>query len=504
MSGYIKNNLIVDFDINDIDENTFSVKSKHKWSGTKFNSIEINDYGLNQYDVGLSTDLKNSKTLNSEYFTLDRIGEPNQNGTISYSNYPLTIVDSPTIGKYLKSTGGYLINPFKLHEYGIEYIPRKFNNGFTFELTLYVDDTTFTGTTSNSNFFLSLGTRAEDKFSNTYSGNTSYITSEGATLDNSYKVYDILNLKENTQYLENITTFFETENLYIKNVDQKDFIFEDINDDTFKLVYNNTLLILDTDYTVDLRTKTITLLNIDIKTTDTLTINYYKQIDDTNLVNINLSEIDNSAGNQEYGIENNIIGFRFDKFGKIGYKKVDQNGNIEEYYSDNQAVYENWNHIVITFQPNQTYSENNTEIDDECPLTNPREGTLKIFVNGLLYMKKDDFIEPQFNPYPIDRSKQVGVPYNISWGGGFPGLKHSYNFNGTDDQVPFELNPNNENLIIQNNFDGYFKGGIQKLRIYDNNFTFSNVKYNYDFESDYYNIEYNKGGRLIHINNYIV
>lgn len=502
MGGYIKNNLVIYFNVNDIDEVNFSLQSKHKWNNTKFNNILLNDYGLNQYDIGLTTGLTTNKLYDNDHFILERMGQPDANGNITYTNYAFTIENDGNVGKYLKSTGGYLISPFKLHDYGIEYMPRKFNNGFTFETTLFVDNNTFVNTNINSNIFLTLGVRAEDKFAESYSGNSIYITSENATLDNSYRVYELSDLKENTQYIDQVTTYLIKEDLYIKNDNQIEFIVNNLNSEDFKLLYNNILLIKDVDYTFELRTKTITLINIITLTEDKLSINYYSKIDDIELVNVNLSEIDNYNANKEYGLENNLLSFKFDSQGRIGYRKIDENGKIDEDYSENRAVYSSWNHILITFKPNTL--DPLEEVDDECQLTNPRIGQLNIYVNGLLYFSKNDFVEPLFNPFPVDRSKQIGVPYNLSWGGGFVGLKHSYNFNGNTQNIPYEVNSNNQDLLIENNFDGYFNGGFQKLRIYDKYFTLNEIKNNFDYESNYYNINYNKGGRLININNFTI
>ena len=455
---------------------------------------------MNQYDIGLSTDLKDEKIINNEYLTLERIGEPFLN-SIDYSNYELTIENFPSVGNVLKSNGGYLNNPFKYHGYEIEYLPRQFTNGFTFETTLYVDDYTFSGITDNSNIFLYLGLRAEDKFADSYTGNTVYFTKEGATLDNSYRVYDISNLAENTQNITTVTTVLTTSKLYIKSNGQTDFVVNDLISDDFKLIYNNTLLVKDTNYTVDLRTKTISLVNITTVSTDEIYLNYYKLIDDINLVNIDLSKINNYTTDLEYNIENNVIAFKFDKTGRIGYRKINENRKIEQLYSEEQAVYKGWNHIVITFKQD-SIDFTTTEIEDECPI-NPMNGSLSIFVNGIEYLKKTDFIQPAFNAFPIDKSKQIGVPYNLSWGGGSPGLKNSLNFNGVDDEIPYENNPVNDNLMIQKYFDGYFKGGFNKLRIYNKFFTTLDVKTNYLFESEYYNINYNKGGRIIQVNNFV-
>jgi hypothetical protein len=497
---YIKENLILEFDTNDINVNDLSLISKRKWDSTKVISNELKDYGLNQYDIGLTIDLKEEKTINNEYLTLERIGESFLN-SVDYSNYQLSIENFPTIGKVLMSSGGYLNNPFKYHGYDIEYLPRQFNEGFTFETTLFVNDLTFSGITDNSNIFLYLGLRAEDKFADSYTGNTVYFTKEGATLDNSYRIYDLSNLPENTQNITTVTTALTTLKLYIKSNGQTDFVVNDLISDEIKLIYNSTLLIKDINYTIDLRSKTISLINISTVSTDELYLNYYKLIDDVNLVNIDLSKINNYTTDLEYNVENNVIAFKFDKNGRIGYRKINENRKIEQVYSEEQAVYNGWNHIVITFKPD-SINTTNIETDEDCSI-NSRNGTISIFVNGIEYLKKTNFIEPIFNAFPIDKSKQIGVPYNLSWGGGSPGLKNSLNFNGIDTDIPYQNNSINNNLLIQKNFDGYFKGGFNKLRIYNKFFTISDVKTNYLFESEYYNINYNKGGRIIQINNFV-
>lgn len=58
-----------------------------------------------------------------------------------------------------------------------------------------------------------------------------------------------------------------------------------------------------------------------------------------------------------------------------------------------------------------------------------------------------------------------------------------------------------KNLMIEQNFDSSFIGGIQKLRIYDNALTSSEVLHNIIWESNnspYQNIVINKGGRIIY------
>lgn len=497
---YIKNNLLLDFDVsntNYFNDVTLELTSKSKWKNTKINNINLYDYGITQYDVGKTNSLLNNKILNiddNKYLKLERIGKFDSNGIIDYSEYDLITLTGST-GNFLYSEGGYLNNVFKYHNYDIDYLPRVYGNGFTFETTLYIGNQTFEDINNNSNIFLYLGIRSEDKFASTYTGNTQYFTSESSNLYNSYYEYDISNIKENTQYIDKIYTYLETKFLYIKNGEQNIFYIDDNIDNNFTLILNNNILEKDIDYIFDERHKKIELNNINVSVEDILVINYYKKFDQTELVNINISEIENKINYQNFGLNNNVIAFKFNKDRKIGYRKIDQNNLIEEKYSDRSFNNLGWVHVLISFDPYNKISD--FEIHDECYII-PRKGVLKFYINGNLFYKLDNFLEPSLNPLPINRTKQIGVPYNISWGGGSFGLKNSYNFNGNNFDYPYEKNSENDNLLIENNFDGYFKGGFQKLRIYDKALNLNEIRHNFNIESNLYNINSNKGGRIIY------
>lgn len=59
-----------------------------------------------------------------------------------------------------------------------------------------------------------------------------------------------------------------------------------------------------------------------------------------------------------------------------------------------------------------------------------RLGTLKIFVNGKLFMVAENFEEIIPRLLNVEREKQIGVGYNISLGGGTQGLKDNLTFSG--------------------------------------------------------------------------
>jgi hypothetical protein len=496
---YIKDNLILDFDISDSNSfniSDFTVKSKSKWNGIKLTNTILDDYGLTQYDVGKTESLIESKSFNTnndKFLKLERIAISDQIGNKSTFEYGIDLIQNNIYGRYAFSKGGYFNNPFKFHNYDIEYLPRQFKNGFTFETTLYIDKYTFAYTNNNSNIFLYLGIRAEDKFGNTTQGNKKYITSTGSSLEDSYYIYDIFKLEENKQNIDKVITFLKTEDVFIKTNDQIEFTLKNLDSDVFILVLNRSKLIPNVDYTFDLRSKKLSLKN-GVNVNDSLIINHYKLVDDIELVNIDLSKIENKDNSTDFGIDNNVIAFKFNNSRKIGYRKVDQNYQISEKYSDLSVEYTKWIHVTITYDPYEKIIQNN--IDDDCPII-PRMGLLKIYVNGMLYLEDPEFIEPAFKALPIDKSKQIGVPYNISWPGGSFGLKHSYNFNEDDNDYPYVKNTVNDSLTIEDNFDGYFKGGFQKLRLYDKCFDLNEIRKNFEYESKYYRIPYGKGGRLI-------
>lgn len=130
-------------------------------------------------------------------------------------------------------------------------------------------------------------------------------------------------------------------------------------------------------------------------------------------------------------IINNAMAFRINDDNGIGIRLLTTTGEcmvvdgitmfsgtpiVEEFYSKDNIISDDiWHHIVYRFTPYEI---------DECK-SGETYGELAIFVDGFLKLKIDDF--PEFKPYPLDehRDKQLGVPYNISIGGGTQGLLES-------------------------------------------------------------------------------
>jgi hypothetical protein len=111
-----------------------------------------------------------------------------------------------------------------------------------------------------------------------------------------------------------------------------------------------------------------------------------------------------------------------------------------------------------------------------------RLGNLYIYVNGYRFMTINDFEEIIPHELNTEKEKQLGVPFNISLGGGTQGLRESLVFSGCSGLTgPYiqdpELMPNQTlsgtslsglttDIIMEPNFGGTFMGGISQFRMY--------------------------------------
>ena len=136
-----------------------------------------------------------------------------------------------------------------------------------------------------------------------------------------------------------------------------------------------------------------------------------------------------------------------------------------------------------------------------------RLGTLKIFVNGRLFMVCEDFEEIIPRPLNTYKEKQVGVPFNISVGGGTQGLKDNLTFSGdcpaelsgiTYQQDPECLTTEDldntiysgltTNIFLEEIFGGSFIGEISAFRMYVEPLDASEVKHNFRILKNKYDL----------------
>jgi len=127
-----------------------------------------------------------------------------------------------------------------------------------------------------------------------------------------------------------------------------------------------------------------------------------------------------------------------------------------------------------------------------------RLGKLKIFVNGYPLMTIDDFEEIIPRPLNTAKEKQIGVPYNISVGGGTQGLKDNLTFSGgcppelsgiTYQQDPECLTTNDldetiysgltTEIHLEEIFGGNFIGDISAFRMYTEPLDASMIQHNF-------------------------
>jgi len=127
-----------------------------------------------------------------------------------------------------------------------------------------------------------------------------------------------------------------------------------------------------------------------------------------------------------------------------------------------------------------------------------RLGKLKIFVNGYPLMTIDDFEEIIPRPLNTAKEKQIGVPYNISVGGGTQGLKDNLTFSGgcppelsgityqqdpecltTDDLDETIYSGLTTEIRIEEIFGGSFIGDISAFRMYTEPLDASQIQHNF-------------------------
>jgi hypothetical protein len=133
-----------------------------------------------------------------------------------------------------------------------------------------------------------------------------------------------------------------------------------------------------------------------------------------------------------------------------------------------------------------------------------RNGRLKIYVNGKLFYTIEDFKEIIPRALTTDKEKQVGVPYNISWGGGTQGLRENLILSGctlgeppyiqdpesfpTNDFVGTSLEGSKTNIVLEQTFAGTFEGGISQFRMYMEPLSAPEVKHNFNLLKDQFNM----------------
>jgi hypothetical protein len=184
LKGIITDNLAIQIDLTQLkswDLNTgFTAFSLTNWAGAVFDNINLNDFGLTEFDNGRTNIMWSGITLKSSgtSFSMYRIGynkvinpsTGNTSGytaTTEYSGYTISGVTgaSVTTGNYFDLNGGYLQGFFKLNGYNYELLPARYNKGITIETLVFLNS-------GSTGIFFMMGLRAEDKYNSYFSGET--------------------------------------------------------------------------------------------------------------------------------------------------------------------------------------------------------------------------------------------------------------------------------------------------------------------------------------------
>ena len=122
-----------------------------------------------------------------------------------------------------------------------------------------------------------------------------------------------------------------------------------------------------------------------------------------------------------------------------------------------------------------------------------REGTLTFYVNGRRVMEVDSFEEIIPRPLNTHRDLQVGVPFNMSWGGGSQGLYENMTYSGASgsgcsQDPPYQQDQDDLGLLIEKNFAGTWMGGISQFRYYIEPLQADEIYHNFLVNKDRYSL----------------
>lgn len=178
VSGLDTTDIVFHYDFS-VYSGTTSIYSIYNYNNKISSDITLHDIGLTGIDTGYVQNMSGETISFTTGSTL--IIKPVTGSTYTY---PLSlVVDDITSDSVLKLEGGFYQGFYKLDGYNYELIPNRTQEGITLNFWLRKDITTPTGNTLDSdNFFFFMGSRAENKYHNIFSGETGLTTFTGVTL----------------------------------------------------------------------------------------------------------------------------------------------------------------------------------------------------------------------------------------------------------------------------------------------------------------------------------
>jgi len=483
---------------------TNTIYSLATWSGATNTGYTLDTIGLTGIDNGLITfdkepdDYENIALLSALTRSLlvipegdNRLSLNRVTGMTGNYTYPMELISGTTLlGDYMNFCGGFYQGYYKIDGTTYEILPNRVPKAWTAEFWLNKSDTLCSGTTGttlndvypdNKGIFFYLGTRAENKFWNEFDGlnTTSGCTSGSTEWCTIPKETDVSIIHDESGFgfplnppLITITEITNQFLIYGRAYDGSTSCnsFCNTNGTGFgtKLACNFTG---DSIFVTSIKEEQTDFRNPFLIYNRSSGVNSgcspcnSGETDGTTVCNYSgdsapITELDWRAD-----VEDNALAFMIKDDGSIGYRLLTVSPcsgdtklsgcQIEESFSASGMVKDDeWTNISIRFVSDQTY--------DECELKSkgPRGGKLMFYVNCKLkhVAPFDEFIARRLGIDCEYWKKQVGVPYNISLGGGSQGLLESMTFDGQD--------PDDLNLCIQENFAGTFIGSISQFRFH--------------------------------------
>lgn len=515
-----------------------TISSLATWTGATNTGYTFSTIGLTGIDNGLVTFEKNSgDTANLALLSAltgtsliipsgdSRLHLNKVTGTTGQFIYP---IDSLTdfSGIYAQFNGGFYQGYYKIDGSTYQVWPDRFKNGWVAEFWLKRDESYTSAYTEtklndlypdNKGFFFYWGTRAENKFWNRFEGADTGCTS-GCTVDSGC-----------TDTLSPWCTVPKETDITISGTNGE-LITLYPNQTTTETITNPFLLYGRANGSGSTCSSCGSALGFVQKTVcsdtgTTITITKPKTVV-TNTTNPFLfygrasgsgstcsscgSSIPSGYGNQtvcsstgfstsiqfddldpKIDVLDNALGFRIKDDGSIGYRLLTVTGScsgntyvsgitIEEKYSASGMVkYDAWTSVIIRYS---------TDSLNDCDLKYKpkRKGKLMFYINGKLKFVVKDFSEFIAKRLEEHMEKQVGVPFNISLGGGSQGLIETQTFDGRDEA--------DLGLLIEQNFAGSFFGGISTFKFNACDLYFTDIQSIYNQEVPRY---YEVGGNFL-------
>lgn len=432
---------------------------------------------------------------------------------------------------YQELYGGFYQGFYKLFEYDWEVLPERYKLGWSMETIIrpriYDEFEPGAGETTlneiypnNAGIFFYMGTRAEDKFYHYATGHpesyTAYtrVTEELSCLktcsctltaftSDCYNVYPISG-----------DTYQGTDCTVCGNACEHKVVAIPPKDPTIDVLSNSFAIRLSGDpKNPKINIRTITITGACQTTADCETHEYYLTGYTINNIYSDIGIYDFCSGstnqtdflNTEKWLQVDVVFKRY-----TFYEGCDllYEGGIGEMSSLIYPATERGDTLSL-IQPPYTHDQekeypvqrvvmNRDFIDSK----DKRLGSLKVYLNGYLFMIVENFEEIIPRPLNTEKEKQIGVSYSMSWGGGTQGLRENLTFNsctGTTYQQDPELFPDTvlsgtslsqleTGILLEKYFGGTFDGAISEFRFYAEPLNGGQVQHNNRILKNTYNL----------------